>query len=335
MKFLGNGFYRPIRRMLRSSNSAPQSYSTVPIHFERARMIVLFYYIASVYISAQLLVGIGAAVETTKSWDFLWPLYWVDPNYARTQLRVVATLCFLSSLLAVVFHRVLAIRILFCVLFLMSSTVANSSAGINHGTHAWFWVSFALIFLPGEKHATQNNSSRARMMSYITTVALVQTLLFLFYSMSGFWKIGIGIQAAIRGQDGGFSPQGLAYNLADRIVQTNTDPLLANFFIDNYFLAWFGLLAIMYIQFTAISVAFRPNLHRLWGMLLILFHLGTWLLMEILFNAHVLLLTMFFVFSPFRPEKIELRDIFADLPLLGHLVPLFYKAFPSRSRATI
>lgn len=331
MKSFVRRFYRTIRRGLGSSNPAPQRYANLHSHFEHARMIVLFYYIASVYFSADILVGIGETVKTTQDWDFLWPLYWVDPEYASIQLRIVGTLCFVSSLLAAVFHRVLAIRILFCAFFLLASTVTNSWAGINHPYHAWFWISFVLIFLPGESHERQKYPSRAHMRSYTTTFVMAQVMLFLFYSMSGFWKIAIGIRAVIKGEDGAFSFQGLAYNLADRIVQTDTNPLLANFFIENYVLTWFGYLAIMYIQFTAIAVAVRPRLHWLWGMLIILFHLGTWLLMEIFFIHHVLLLLMFFVFSPFRPGKIELRKTLEDLPILGRLIPLFTKGFPSRS----
>ncbi len=332
MKFLANRFYRTIRRGLRSSNSLLQWHYFLHINFERARLIVLFYYIASVYISAEIAMGVGQTTKAIQHWDFLWPLYWVDPENARIQLSVVAILCFLSSLLAAVFHRVRAIRILFCAFFLLASTVTNSYAGINHPYHAWFWVSFVLIFLPGKSHERQKYRSRAHMMSYTTTFLMAQVMLFLFYSMSGFHKILYAVLATIKGLDGAFSPQGFAYLLADRMLQTDTDPLLANFAIENYFLAWFGFLAVIYLEFTAIAVAFRPRLHRFWGILIILFHLGTWLLMEIMFIQHVLLLTMFFVFSPFRPEKFELHKTLADLPFFGRLIPLFTRDSPSRSR---
>ena len=265
MNIFLHGFYRTIRRGLRSSVPAQRGTSNLHTHFELARMIVLFYYIASVYVAAEILMDIGEAVKTTSVWDFLWPLYWVDPKFADTQLRVVGTLCFVSSLLAVAFHKIQAIRLLFCAFFLLASTVSNSWAGINHPYHAWFWISFVLIFLPGESPESRRYPSRVHMMAYTTTFSMAQAMLFLFYSMSGAWKIGIGIRAMINGVDGAFSPQGLAYNLADRIVATGTDPLLANFFIDNYVLSWLGYLAVMYIQITAIVIAFRPRHHRLWG----------------------------------------------------------------------
>lgn len=333
MKLFVNRFYRTIRRALRSSNPVMQRHSNLRTHFEHARMIVLFYYIASVYVSSEILLDIGKLVKTTSVWDFLWPLYWVDPQNASIQLGVIGTLCFVSSLLAAVFHKIQAIRFIFCAFFLLASTVINSWAGINHEYHAWFWVSFFFIFLPDQPLQRPKHPSRAYMMTYTTAFSLAPVMLFLFYSMSGSWKIAIGVRAVIRGEDGAFSPQGLAYNLADRIVATGTDPLLASFFIENYVLSWLGYLAVMYIQITAIAVAFRPRLHRLWGIFIILFHLGTFLLMEIMFIHHVLLLTMFFVFSPFRPVDFELRNSLADFPLVGRFVLLLTGNSPRRSKA--
>ena len=329
MTIFGRSFYRTIRRGLRSSNPALTRHSILHTHFENARVIVIFFYVASIYLSANIMVGIGEVVKTTQDWDFLWPLYWVDPKHADVQLRVVGILCFVFSLLVAIFQRILTFRVLFCAFFLMASTVTNSWAGINHPYHAWFWVSFVLIFLPHESHERQKQPSRAHMMSYTSTFVMAQVMLFLFYSMSGAWKIGIGIRAIFKGEDGAFSLQGLTYTLADRMVQTDTDPLLANFFIENYVLAWFAYMAVMYIQFTAIAVAVRPRLHRIWGTLLIMFHLSTWLLMEIIFKEHVFLLVMFFVFSPFRPIEFDLRKTSADLPIIGRLVPLFTRGSPS------
>ena len=220
MKLLTPRTYRNIRRRLRASTSNPRWCSVLHAHSEQARMIVVFYYIASIYLCTEIMLGIGRTVKSTQHWDFLWPLYWVDPDNARIQLSVLAALCFLSSLLAAVYHRIQAFRILFCALFLLAATVTNSVAGINHPYHAWFWISFVLIFLPGESHGTQKYPSRAHMMSYTTTILIAQVMFFLFYSMSGGWKFGAAIVAVFQGLDGAFSPQGLAYNLADRMLQT-------------------------------------------------------------------------------------------------------------------
>ena len=209
MKFLANRFYRTIRRGLRSSNSVLQWHYFLHINFERARLLVLFYYIASVYISAEIAVGVGQTTKAIQHWDFLWPLYWVDPENARIQLNVVAILCFLSSLLAAVFHRVRAIRILFCAFFLLASTVTNSYAGINHPYHAWFWVSFVLIFLPGKSHERQKFFSRAHMMSYTTTFLMAQVMLFLFIPCQVFIKSFMRFWQRLKGWMEHFHPKAL------------------------------------------------------------------------------------------------------------------------------
>ena len=60
---------------------------------------------------------------------------------------------------------------------------------------------------------------------------------------------------------------------------------------------------------TPIPAAFIPRLHRALGLVLIGFHLGTGLLMDIYFTAHVLWLALFFVYSPFRMERPRWRGI--------------------------
>jgi len=320
--------YRLGRRFLRSPIRRSPDYPALRSSYGAARNVVAIYYIASVIVVVNLMMQINPTVANVTAWDFLWPLYWVDPANAVLTLKVLGALCFGASLIACLWHRVRAVRILFSVLFLMACTVPNSFSGINHPYHAWFWVSFLLIFLPSGSGGEPENPSRRHMMAFATSVFTVQMTLFLFYSMSGVWKVFYGIRAVVKGQDGAFSLGGLAYNLADRVLQTNTSPLLVDFVIENYLLAWIGFLGVMYVQATALIAAFRPRLHVLWGALIVLFHLGTWLLMEIIFNFHVLLLAIFFLYSPFRPARFNLRDTLADVPFLGTLFPSFFGPAP-------
>ncbi|MGE3972347.1 MAG: hypothetical protein AB7E78_13450, partial [Porticoccaceae bacterium] len=78
-------------------------------------------------------------------------------------------------------------------------------------------------------------------------------------------------------------------------------------------------LALIYIQVVSVIVAFRPRLHLVWGYLQIGFHLGTWLLMEIIFNEHILLLLILLVLSPQRPAFRRFSEFLEDLPFLGRV----------------
>jgi hypothetical protein len=46
-------------------------------------------------------------------------------------------------------------------------------------------------------------------------------------------------------------------------------------------------------------------------------HLGNWLLLGVPFTANVVLLALFFVNSSFRPNRIDIRGTFGDLPVIG------------------
>ena len=84
-------------------------------------------------------------------------------------------------------------------------------------------------------------------------------------------------------------------------------------------------LFVMYVQFVAVMIVLRPRLHVLWGYLLIVFHVGTWLLLDIIFVQQVLILALLFVLSPFRvtaPEGSVLNapypvEMAREIPILG------------------
>ena len=306
-----------LRRSLRSADTSRISHKDVERSYDNARLLVKFFYICSVYLTATLLDLNDKDLGQVTQWDLLWPLAWIDVGNIEFQMKVIGAVAFVMSMLAVIFSGSVVVRVLFSLSFLMSATLSNSYAGINHSYHAWFWVTFVLIFLPSGECWRSELTRRSHMMSYLTVFLAAQVLLFLFYTLSGTWKIMYGLSAMAQGLDGIFSFQGLSYNLANRVVQTNTNPLLAKFAIDNYMIAWVGAMSVMYIQFTAIIAAFRPRLQALWGLLIAIFHFGTWLLMGIVFAQHILLLLIFFIMSPFRPVQFDLRKTIMDLPLVG------------------
>ena len=127
--------------------------------------IVIIYYAASIYISAGLINQINGIAQATNSWDFLWPLVWVEGLNIPLVLELLSIACFLSSLLALQFRRHLAARGLFSFVFLLAATVTNSLGGINHPYHAWFWVSLVLLFLP---NGNPKKAGRASKLSYCT-----------------------------------------------------------------------------------------------------------------------------------------------------------------------
>lgn len=311
---------------------------------QRARFVVTSFYLCSVIVTAHIMRLIATTLNNDATeWDFLWPLYWVPLDHVDTVLTVITVLAFLSALATTLLTDRRLFRALFAILFLLSATIVNSyGGGINHGLHAWIFVAFILAFLPALKN-TNNDDTNEK--AYLDTIFITQALLAFFYTMSGAWKLFYSFVLTLKGAGGYFHFSSLSEQLANRILPINSSPLLADFVIDTPVIGWLGMLGVMYVQFTAIFAVFRPHLHVLWGLLIIFFHLGTFLLMEIIFINNVALLALLFLLSPFQPERFDWRQTLLSLPGVGAirmtlraaptLVPTIAKAIRSVARDVI
>ena len=86
----------------------------------------------------------------------------------------------------------------------------------------------------------------------------------------------------------------------------------------NYpLVSWPFYLALYFVELVSIVVFFRPQLHRAWGIALILFHFGTLLFMDIVFGRHVIVNGLLFVMSPFALGRHSVHQQFESVPLLG------------------
>ena len=203
-------------------------------------------------------------------------------------------------------------RIGFAISLILCGGIMCSFGGVNHFNHAWLWVAVVLAFLPGGR-------SRADQTSYCLTFAAAQGMLLSFYTLAGTWKIIGGLTSLARGVEGNFSPRGLALTFADRMLQTPTAPLLGHWFVDHWWLSLPTFVAVIYMQFVAVAVAYRPRLHVVWGLALLLFHLGTFLFMEIIFTVNVLVILVLLVNSPFQEPGWVRWSTLEQLPLIGRV----------------
>jgi hypothetical protein len=141
-----------------------------------------------------------------------------------------------------------------------------------------------------------------------------QFALLFFYSMSGWLKL-VSVPAQLRlGEVCALAPEALARHVANRIMQTNSQPMFGQLLIDQPMFSWLLYLGALYLEAFAILAAFRPALHRLWGGGLILLHLGIGLGMDIWFIPPIFLLAILFVNSPFHNRGATWRDMLFQLP---------------------
>jgi hypothetical protein len=314
---------RHIRRLLASAYPFRDPvFGRVDVQFGRAQYAVRFYYLISVFISYSMMPDISSLAGESNAWDFRWPVAWLSMFAGSRLIEWLPVALVFASLLTFQFPTYRAARVVFAILCLFVSALENSQGAMGHEFHFWVWIGICLVFLPSVQ--SSGTLPRTYKMTYLSVIVAVQALILVFYSLAGFWKVRYGLGPLLHGIEGNFAPRGLALQLADRMLETGTSPLLADFVITNYWLIWPMFLALMYIQLVAVLVVLRPRLHVVWGHLLILFHIGTWLLMEIEFTQNVLFLGLLFVMSPFRPREWNFREALSDLPGLGLPVRLFW-----------
>jgi hypothetical protein len=157
-----------------------------------------------------------------------------------------------------------------------------------------------------------------------------QVTVLLFYSLTGIWKIHDGFFDLFHGKTGVFSINAFSYIVASSLFRTNIDTVLGHYFAKTVFVGWVLFIGTMYLESSSLIIAFRPRLQRLWGIGLILFHVGTQLVMGFTFPQNIALVGLLLVASPFAPDHVRFKDAFFDLPWV-HLISRRIAALRRRS----
>jgi len=284
--------------------------------FAHSQLIVKMFYLFLAFIGINATVGRSASWVDGEALRPLWPVAWFDLVGAEYAGWFIVLLCFLLFAVGLFWVEHSWARAGMFVAFFQIAALNNSFGKINHGLHGLIIISFVLIFFP--KISRLGETSIAKRQRALLVFAFAQIMFMLFYSMSGVWKVYAGIdQSLFMGHTyHTFHPDALALQVAHRLVQTNSESILGGLIVQYPILGFAPYLAAIYLETFALVAAFRPSLHRIWGISMIMFHMGTWLTMTISFNVNIVLLGLFFVYSPFASHhdwKVSLRQ----LPLLG------------------
>ena len=213
------------------------------------------------------------------------------------------------ALLAAVFPRVLILRLGVFLHLLFYIAIANSYGSINHGQHVYIYVSFALLFLPGRSKETK--LCRKDVLSCLSTLWLIQSMLLLPYTLSGLSRVRFSNVELL-------SSDGMVRILLKRALDETDDigPLMP-YLVEHELLAQTMLCVTVYVELFALLAVFRPHLHRLFGVMLIGFHIGSSWMMHISFNDNILMLGLFLVLSPTAPTRFSLFGTIQSLPIVG------------------
>ena len=290
-----------------------------PADFRRAAVGVVwlarFYYLF-IFFMMNTKLHPSRLLEKGAPIDPLWPIgllndamgtEWVEQAYGMPLIPVV---CSILGLIPIVFPGFLIGRLGIFLYLFTAVALQNSHGAINHGSHFFVYVGFALLFLPPAANHP-DRMSRKDAMGCIMVFWFAQSIPLLAYSLAGFWKIwGSGFEL--------LASDGFIRILLDRtMTDTLPVPPLVPFAVQHAYLSQFLLLGVIYIQISAIFALFRPHLHRPLGVALILFHLGTDWLLNIRFNEFIVIIGILMVFSPFSPGHFSWFNVARSLPLLG------------------
>ena len=306
---------RSLRRFMTVDPGPPRG----PGDFRRIAVEVVwlarFFYLF-VFFLMNTRLGIHGYLRRGDPTDPVWPTAllndvlgagWAEAAYA---LPVIPVATAVLGILAMVFPGCLIWRIgIFLYLF---TTVAliNSYGSISHGGHFLVYISFALLFLPAAA-GRPDRMSRGAAMRCIRAFWFAQFIPLFCYSLSGFWKVLFSGPELL-------TSDGFVRILLNRVMSdTSSMPPLLPYVVQYEHLSQLLLLGVVYLEVCAVFAWFRPHLHRPFGVMLILFHLGVGWLLNIHFTSHLVVLGIFMVFSPFSPRRSSWFMVAQSLPLLG------------------
>ncbi len=251
--------------------------------------------------------------------DPLWPVTWL--NWVPLESGVIFIISFflISAILAAIWPASRSIRTVAFISLLEFLALKYSYGKIGHSMHLWLIVAAIFTVLPrGWMRGDQiDHLIQTRLLNVF---ALAQAFVLLTYTMSGLGKVLLGLYQLCLGEYHSFHPKAFALHVADRLAQTNTEIVwwqtewLGSLIVNHPWISWPFFIGAIYIQFASFFVRNRPELHRLWGILLISSHLGIAATMGIFFNESIFLLFLLMVLSPFDQGQFHWRQRLRALP---------------------
>lgn len=287
-----------------------------------AAVIVRVFYIFLLYFAMNL-IPVWQQYQVLEPVDPLWPVWWLKAIDTHAGARVILSGGFMAAVLGAFFceYRWARVAVFFGLLEYLG--LKFSFGSIHHSMHLALTFCFLLIFLPRHWARPEEADRLTRQMT-LRVLWCCQAFALMSYSMSGLGKVGGAIYQTALGQINAFYPQAMSLHVAERLLQTNSSSLMGGWIIEHPICGWPLMVGAIYLQFFSFWAAFRPSLQKLWGIGLILFHIGNSLILTINFHANIFLVALFLFCSPFQPERFSWRRIAVDLPLFGVMFRRFF-----------
>jgi len=286
-----------------------------------ARTLVRAYYLGQLLIAFQHLALWNHYVGL-RSIRPLWPVFWASGDSGRDAMLILLLFA-AGSCAAAFFPDHIAARAAAFFGCLEFSAFVSSFGTVRHVHHLMLLTSFLFVLIPVRSGRAARDEDRR---AYLRGVWGVQCAALLTYSMAGFVKLMTGAWHLATGQGGVLTPAAMALHVANSGIRFGIDAPLADLAIRARILGLPIYLVVLYLELFALPIAFRPRLHRPWGVALVLMHLGISLTLNLFFLSSLFIVGLLLLASPFAPATPGWRAAAGELPLLGRFVRRFAPA---------
>lgn len=222
--------------------------------FSKAQVIIKCFYAFLLFICLESLPAWYGYLQKTTI-DPLWPIAWVRLISNTHGIQIILVGFLITSLLGILSSRSRSIRFLVFSGVLEFTALLNSFGEIDHGCHLLILIAFLLILLPRDWQTAYSVANRYCKIATMMVFSLCQGMIMLTYTMSSFGKFIFGILQMSKGQLNWFSPESLAVQIANRLLQTSSESILGGFVIHHAYLVWPLTLGMLHVQFLALWVA--------------------------------------------------------------------------------
>jgi hypothetical protein len=284
------------------------------VDYDKARTLLPFFYYFLFVIAFLRVEGMNHTIaEGAAGFVPRWPLFWAHGFPYATTVSWIFLGFLATSLLASFFPNSRTSRIGAFLGMLAFHAYSSSFGGPNHQYDLLLWISLIFVFLPKTRDSISHDAKRA----YSLVFWCAQTLTLLTYTMSGIGKVFYGLLALVHGNPGAFSPDSAALHVASLLNTMHETTPLGPTIVAHPWFGFIPFIIILYVQVFSVAIAFKPQLHRIWGLALILFQISTYLAMRAVFVHPSIPLLLLFVSSPFLSHPTPWREALRSLPLIG------------------
>lgn len=270
----------------------------------RAKMLVQFFYLFVFFVAFRVMEG-GILQSPFNYMDFLalpdlfrpvWATKWIPVGLWEVVVRAFCFGFFASSMLTSLFwDRFAFLRVLTAVFLFVYVGLLMSFGRPSHEFHALMLVACMLALLP------RKLKEKRGAIGLMQVLFGIQTFLLAVYASSGVWKfIGL-IGQVFRGEISALSPDGMARSATSNLLNHGAYNIsfLYDFVVDHPSFLWSAMLIGGYsIELFSMYIIFRPKLFKLWGVGLVLLHVGNVLIVGPTFPWQTMMVLLFIVLGP-------------------------------------